>query len=270
MSRRKDDNILELFVWLPWWVDAALAALIYLAAEFILPNWKLNAPFLGDAPKAVAPLGKVLSLVPLIAAPFAYWRQRRDKQLLENHDSLKAIQALSWKEFERLVGEYYQQEGFAVEETGGGGADGGVDLVLRKDGQRFLVQCKHWREHLVGVSIIRELNGVVAAEKASGGFVITSGVFSKDAEEFAARNSIELIGGLALESMIRTARQSSQVNSPSPSTTSSPREDTGQAPLCPKCGKRMVLRTAHKGLRPGSKFWGCSGYPACTGIVNLG
>jgi ssDNA-binding Zn-finger/Zn-ribbon topoisomerase 1 len=26
----------------------------------------------------------------------------------------------------------------------------------------------------------------------------------------------------------------------------------------------MVLRTARKGPRSGSQFWGCSGYPGCT------
>ncbi|MGB4805952.1 MAG: hypothetical protein WBV59_25160 [Anaerolineae bacterium] len=27
----------------------------------------------------------------------------------------------------------------------------------------------------------------------------------------------------------------------------------------------MRLRTAHKGPRAGQPFWGCSGYPDCTG-----
>ncbi|MBU1196729.1 MAG: NERD domain-containing protein [Proteobacteria bacterium] len=39
-------------------------------------------------------------------------------------------------------------------------------------------------------------------------------------------------------------------------------------PLCPKCGAPMVLRTAHKGGNKGSRFWGCSNFPACNGIRN--
>jgi restriction system protein len=46
-------------------------------------------------------------------------------------------------------------------ETGGGGPDGGVDLVLRKPGgngsEKFLVQCKQWRALKVGVDVVREL-----------------------------------------------------------------------------------------------------------------
>jgi hypothetical protein len=36
-----------------------------------------------------------------------------------------------------------------------------------------------------------------------------------------------------------------------------------EEPLCPKCGKQMVLRTARKGPGAGSQFWGCSGFPNC-------
>jgi restriction system protein len=34
---------------------------------------------------------------------------------------------------------------------------------------------------------------------------------------------------------------------------------------CPTCGKPMVVRTARKGERAGTQFWGCSGYPQCKG-----
>lgn len=40
-------------------------------------------------------------------------------------------------------------------------------------------------------------------------------------------------------------------------------------PSCPQCGKAMVLRTAKKGTRAGKQFWGCSGYPDCTGLVEI-
>lgn len=36
-------------------------------------------------------------------------------------------------------------------------------------------------------------------------------------------------------------------------------------PTCPLCGGFMALRTAKKGARAGSQFWGCAKYPACRG-----
>lgn len=38
---------------------------------------------------------------------------------------------------------------------------------------------------------------------------------------------------------------------------------------CPKCGKPLVLRTAHSGPNAGSQFWGCSAYPACRFTKNI-
>lgn len=38
-------------------------------------------------------------------------------------------------------------------------------------------------------------------------------------------------------------------------------------PVCPTCGKAMVLRTAQSGRNAGKQFWGCTGYPECKGIV---
>jgi DNA-binding helix-hairpin-helix protein with protein kinase domain len=50
------------------------------------------------------------------------------------------------------------------------------------------------------------------------------------------------------------------------SSTSSPRgiiQPSGNS--CPLCGSAVVLRTAKRGFRRGSKFYGCSRYPICRG-----
>ena len=41
------------------------------------------------------------------------------------------------------------------------------------------------------------------------------------------------------------------------------------APTCPLCGEAMRKRTAGKGANAGKAFWGCTGYPACRGVVNI-
>lgn len=38
---------------------------------------------------------------------------------------------------------------------------------------------------------------------------------------------------------------------------------------CPKCGSKMVLRTAKRGVNAGSQFWGCSAYPQCKSIQKV-
>ena len=42
-----------------------------------------------------------------------------------------------------------------------------------------------------------------------------------------------------------------------------------EIPFCPKCGSKMALRTARNGPHAGSKFWGCSKYPKCKGLLNI-
>jgi restriction system protein len=41
-------------------------------------------------------------------------------------------------------------------------------------------------------------------------------------------------------------------------------------PACPTCGSPMVLRRARRGQNAGNDFWGCSNYPSCRGIRNVG
>jgi hypothetical protein len=48
-----------------------------------------------------------------------------------------------------------------------------------------------------------------------------------------------------------------------------PRLSPSDGPLCPRCGRSMVERTARRGRHAGSRFFGCSGYPACRGTRTM-
>ena len=62
------------------------------------------------------------------------------------------LAALSWEQFEEVIADAVRRHGYVVRETGGRGtADGGVDLVLTRGGERTVVQAKHWRAHRLGV-----------------------------------------------------------------------------------------------------------------------
>ena len=101
-------------------------------------------------------------------------------------------------------------------ETGGGGADGGIDLVLTRPGkngsEKFLVQCKQWRAYKVGVDVVRELYGVMAAKGASGGFVVTSGRFTDDAISFARGRNVTLVDGPKLCGLLRPPQRDASIS----------------------------------------------------------
>ncbi len=95
-----------------------------------------------------------------------------------------------------------------MEERGGASADGGVDVVLRRDGQTTLVQCKRWRDYKVGVQQVRELLGAMTHERAGAGILVTAGRFTDDAFSLARQNRIQLVDGPALVEMIQSVRRS--------------------------------------------------------------
>ena len=145
--------------------------------------------------------------------------------------------------------------------------------MLTKGGERFLVQCKQWKAFKVGVDVVRELYGVMAAKGAAGGFVITSGRFTADAKAFASGRNVKLIDGDALHGLIqevhaarqRPARASEAVVRPRPESAAR----SAAAPDCLLCSRPMVKRQARRGAGAGGEFWGCSSYPACRGTRSL-
>lgn len=147
-------------------------------------------------------------------------------------------------------------------ETGGDGADGGVDLVLKKDGETVLVQCKQWKTSKVGVKVIRELYGVVMAEGATRGILISSGSYTQEAQTFARGKPLELISGPGLMRLIGQVKKQ-PLPSQAPVQSSNPK--SADVILCPRCSGDMVLRTAKKGAQAGEKFWGCIDFPKCRG-----
>ncbi len=118
-----------------------------------------------------------------------------------------ALSRIGWADFERLLAAYYRNAGWRVEHAGTGATgarfDGGVDLRLRRDAERVLVQCKHWNAKQVTHNPVHELIGVMVNEGATGAILISSGEFTRAAIEAAQRHGhVTLIDGDALRAML--------------------------------------------------------------------
>ena len=142
-----------------------------------------------------------------------------------------------------------------VENTSGG-ADGGVDIRLVKNGETHLVQCKQWRSNKVGVNIVREMFGVMTAQKAASVIIVTSGHFTREAQDFAAGKPIQLVDGPPAGRSHRPGARGATGARRDP-------QKGGSGETLPRCGSDLVLRTAKKGPNAGSQFWGCSAFPKC-------
>ena len=302
-KRRKSGaagDLMDLVALLPWWVGVVLAFAIY---------WVLHAVAARPLPalqsthqaaqlattvlwQALAMWGQyILPTICLIGAAMSAVRRWHRRALLSTtfeSSSADALQGMSWQQFELLVGEGFRRRGYAVTELGGGGADGGVDLVLSKAGEKSFVQCKQWKAFKVGVATVRELYGVMAAHGAAGGFVVTSGRFTQEASAFARGRNVRLIDGPALMQLLRDGRGKPEGNPNSSTSTASqtvifpieraePVEmalttepTASDSPTCPKCGKPMVQRMAKRGAAAGRAFWGCSDFSGgCRGTREI-
>ena len=74
---------------------------------------------------------------------------------------------------------------------------------LRRDRELHLVQCKNWRSRRVGVRVVREVYGVLAAERAQHAANVCSGDFTGDARRFAAGKPVRLVNANALLALVR-------------------------------------------------------------------
>ncbi len=285
MARKKKQSTFEdligIAALLPWWVGILLAIITY----FVLHHFataEVATPVLPEQMGTVVAhqLGKTLALfgqylVPLAfligAGISAYGRHKRAALItdVQEGSSSSVLNGMTWQEFEMLVGEAFRRAGYTVTETGGGGADGGVDIVLKKDGEKFLVQCKQWKAFKVGVTTIRELYGVMAAGGSAGGFVVTSGIFTQEAKAFAEGRNIDLIDGSKLTAMIKNTQQQPQPIAATAQPASQNYPDATSDPSCPKCGSVMIKRTAKQDANSGNTFWGCTTFPKCRGIIPI-
>jgi Holliday junction resolvase len=113
----------------------------------------------------------------------------------------------TWQDFERLLAAHYRNEGFRVEHVGTAQNahrfDGGVDLVLHREGETVLVQCKHWNANQVPHNDVHQLLGLVETRGATRAILVTSGEFTVAAREAASRSPrISLIDGAELRQTV--------------------------------------------------------------------
>ncbi|WOG29898.1 restriction endonuclease [Endozoicomonas sp. 8E] len=258
MARKQ--SLLDDLSTLPWWFNLILAILSYFLLKVVVPSIETENPIFKGIAIALPSMAWVFSLLFCLAALASAFHSWQRGELFNNQTSLTSIQNLTWQQFEQYIGEAYRRKGYSVEETGLGGADGGVDLILRQEGKTLLVQCKNWKRRKVGVSVVREMFGLVKAQGATGGVLVTAGAFTKEAQKFAQDTGLELIDGQRLVRLVNSVREAPLKNDDA--LSNQPKDEK----LCPKCGSAMVKRTARQGSNKGKQFWGCSRFPACRGI----
>lgn len=261
MGRRRQ-SLLDDLSNAPWWVGVVAGVVGFVGIAYVLPSIEFNRPVLTGMARGLTHLAPIWLLICLGGAGLSALSSWRNRRLYASQRRSPNLSSVSWQEFEKLVAEHFRAQGYSVSESGGPQPDGGVDLRIVKDGEKYVVQCKNWKARQVGVPVVRELVGSITQEGAVGGFLVTSGAITTPARKLARDAGVQIIDGAALANQMQGA-DSAKVSSNNRQGTS---DVSARSIFCPSCGSAMLVRTARRGKHVGAQFWGCSKYPQCRGV----
>jgi restriction system protein len=248
----------------PWRICTVRTVVLYVALAFGVPAFGANAPHLRAAWPMLKTAMPWAAGALLVLGPLAYMRRVRRRPRLLEHSSIESIRRLSRCELERVLGESFRLQGYAVEERDTNESGDGVCVVLRKPGQKIVVRCIHRIGMAIGVEAMSELHEIMSSEAATGGLIVTSDEVTSDAKAWVADKPIGLIEGRALLELVNRGR--ARTASAEITLRREPHLGPPLAELldCPLCGAPMVRREGEQQSHVAAAFFGCS-VPRCPG-----
>lgn len=143
-------------------------------------------------------LAFVLALLVWGLAAAWLWLVKRRKT--EVHHGLAALAGMRWREFSQIVRQAMAEQRGLQPLTDSEDSDRGTssDFLLQRDGQRWLVSCKHGRAYRLDASAVNELGSAMRLTGAVGGLLLTEGQVDRDGLAEAGKQSIEVIDGRSL------------------------------------------------------------------------
>lgn len=138
-------------------------------------NFVLSAIF-----SIILPFGVMGTLVISFILFIIYWKNRIDKlgkvgntRNSKYWSDRQFWYSLSGWQFEEEVADVFRRNGYKAEVTKGSG-DGGVDIIMEKDGLKYIVQCKHYNGHKATPQELRALWGVMEDFRADVAIMVAS------------------------------------------------------------------------------------------------
>jgi restriction system protein len=221
-------------------------------------------------PAEVELYGSIATVV-LVVGIVLYFVLRKKKhetslQAWSDEEILYMLKGMSPTQFESKVADMFGRLGYETGVTGGAN-DGGIDVIARKDGKRYFIQCKKFMTREVTPHDVRDFLGAITNvnNPAEKGYFVTTNGFTLMAEKAAEGNPrIELIDGSQLVQYYKLAYGEAV----SGTVFAKPAEPE-QPKVCPQCGGVLNIKVAQKGDYAGQQFWGCSNFPKCRYIENI-
>ena len=213
---RKDLNFFDFLAQIPWWISVSLSASFYFFLQYGVPYFENQGSLVNEAHVSLGPVfAPVVALALLAPVTFSFLKSNKKKKLHELREDIKAIKDLSWPELKDKVAEAYGLAGYQIMENDPYTSDASVDLVLRKSANLYLLQSRYWRNRKVGLREVKKLSALMHEKQASGIFLLTTGIFTKNARRFAIGRPINLVDGIQLAELLDDIKK----NGPSPNAS---------------------------------------------------
>lgn len=146
----------------------------------------------------------IILLFPIVFVWLIYrkikFSKRRKSDNIDIFNILQ-IDSLSGKEFENLLKEIFEKQGYKVQTTKSS-HDFGADLVLEKSGRISIVQAKCYSKN-IGIKAVQEIISAKVHYRAEELFVATNRYFSKEAVLLASEHDVRLIDRDVLTRLVR-------------------------------------------------------------------
>ncbi len=187
------------------WTSIPIALLGWVAIYFY---WTMKVSAATPLNQIGCMLGAAFAFATLAAGYRGFQFRRNREKFVTDRISLSVLKQLSGQNFGKLLANFHRQNGYTVEELADEEAGRGIDLVLWKEEQKTIVQHKFWKVDKVGVEKVRELLGIQTHEGAAKAVLITRGIFTEQALNFAVGKPMELIDGATFAEMARQLQKS--------------------------------------------------------------
>lgn len=211
---RKDLNIIDFLTQIPWWIYLSLSVSFYLFLNYLVPYFKVQGALFNEAELSLGPvLAPVVALALLAPASFSLLKFNKKKKLHELREEIRSIQEVPWGKLKEMVAEAYRRSGYMFLEKSPLSTDPSVDLVMRKGANLYLVQCRYWQNRKLGIREVKKFQALLLEKQAVGGFLLTTGIFTREARHYCLSRPINLVDGIALVDLLGFSK--TEVNSES-------------------------------------------------------
>jgi len=212
---RKDLNILDFLAQVPWWLYVASSAICYIILQFVIPHFQAQGILVNEVNVSLGPvLAPVVAVALLSPVSISFLKRNRRQKLHELRDKIKSIQELSWPQFRELTAEAYRRSGYLILDSGPYVDDPSIDLVMRKSANLYFVQARYWCNRKIGLREVKKLFSLMQEKHASGVFLLTTGIFTREARSYAVGRPITLVNGIQLVELLADIKNKNLKHTP--------------------------------------------------------